>query len=168
MSRRRWMIGTLAMVCGLGLVAGIAGAGPARFGWAAGPCPNRPLFKLVRESLAKFAELREDLNVSDQQRDQIKGIVKSHKSELAPVVKDLIAKRQALREAVLTGKTEADIRAAADELGKAIADTSVVASKVVGEVKGALTAEQIETLRQFRIEREEAVSDFVDQVFEEE
>ncbi len=169
MTRRKWIVGGLVTLLGMGLVGAAVGAGPGvgGFGWRAGECANRPLVKLIRESVIKLAQLRQELNVSDQQRDQIKGIVKSHKSELAPVVKDLVAKRQALREAVVNGKTEEEIRAAADELGKAIGDTAVVGSKVVGEVKGVLTTTQIEAIREFRIEREEAVNDFIDQVFEE-
>lgn len=125
--------------------------------------PDRPLRQFFHDRLRALGELRDELGVTDEQQAAIRGVVKEHRTELVQCVKDLTSKRRALRQAV-TAQTpdEAAIRAAADELGKAIGNTAVEASKVIGQVKGHLTPEQLEILRQHRAEREAAVDTLLD------
>ncbi|MBI4579273.1 MAG: Spy/CpxP family protein refolding chaperone [Planctomycetes bacterium] len=115
--------------------------------------PNRPIANLIRNGVRRLVALRAELNLTEDQRGQIKEIVRGHKDEIVPAVKDLAAKRRALRDTVLAEEpTEEAIRAAATELGKSIGDAAVLASKVAGEVKPVLTDEQKETIRQFHFQ----------------
>ena len=112
--------------------------------------------------IGRLMVLRSELNVTDEQRDQIRDIVKGHRTEIVPVAQKVVEKRRALRTAVLAANPdEKAIRAAADDLGKAIGDAAVLASKVAGEVKPVLTQEQRDRIGQFRAEREGATDTFL-------
>jgi Spy/CpxP family protein refolding chaperone len=97
-----------------------------------------------------------------EQREQIRGIVKSHRREIAAVLRPVADKRRALRDATLAeNANEAAIRTAADELGKAIGDAAVVGSKIKAEVRPVLTPEQRDKITKFRQQSESAVDKFL-------
>jgi Spy/CpxP family protein refolding chaperone len=124
-----------------------------------------PLKRLIVGNIGRFLVLRSELNVTPEQRSKIAGTVKRHRNEIRPVAKDVLEKRKALREAVLaTPKNEEAIRKAANDLGKAIGDASVLASKVIAEARTALTPEQIERIRKFRMEKDNATMAWVDKI----
>ena len=101
----------------------------------------------------------------DGPAQQIRGIVKSHRQEIASVLKPVAEKRRALRDATLAeNASEATIHAAANELGKAIGDAAVVGSKIKAEVHQVLTPEQREKITQFRQQTETAVDRFLDKL----
>jgi Spy/CpxP family protein refolding chaperone len=106
--------------------------------------------------------LRSELGITTEQRTQIREIVKSHRQELAKVLKPMAEKRRALRDATLAEDAdEATIRAAANELGQAIGDAAVVGSKVKAEVQHVLTPEQREKISEFRGQSQLAVDKFL-------
>jgi Spy/CpxP family protein refolding chaperone len=120
-------------------------------------CMGGMIRRFVAGQIGRLAVLRSDLNITDEQRSEIRGIVQGHRSEIAPVVQKIVEKRRALRAAVLADSPdEKTIRAAADDLGKAIGDAGVLASKVAGEVRPALTQEQRDRIGKFRQDREAA------------
>jgi Spy/CpxP family protein refolding chaperone len=151
------------------LTLGIAAPGPSA--WAVGTEGNPdgasystpPIARLIMGNIGRFLVLRSELNITDQQRQQIRGAVKRHRDEIRPVAQTILEKKRALREAVLTkpGDEEA-IRKAASELGKAIGDASVVASKVVAGAKGSLKPEQVERIRQFRVGVDKAETEWLE------
>jgi len=151
-----------------GLIGGVAIAGPMGAGVAG--CRARlgelPLGKLLIGNLGRWMVLRSELNVTDQQKAQIRETVIAHKPEIAAAAKGVWDRRTALREAVLAGKDEAAIRAAADQLGKAAGDAAVLAAKVASELKPILTAEQQQMIRQTRGECDQAVQRFFAQAIE--
>ncbi len=53
---------------------------------------------------------------------------------------------------------------AATEMGKAIGDAAVLASKVVAQVKPVLTSQQIERIEKFRADTQKATADWLDQM----
>jgi Spy/CpxP family protein refolding chaperone len=127
------------------------------------PHPARPFVQFLRNHFRRLGQLRAKLDVTDEQRQQIRETLKSHKDELLPLVKELKQKRDALRTAVLADpSSEEAIRSAANDLGKSIGDTAVAASKVAKELKQILTPEQRETLRRFRENRSTAIDMFLD------
>ncbi|MBI4961673.1 MAG: Spy/CpxP family protein refolding chaperone [Desulfomonile tiedjei] len=153
------------------LVAAILGMSAP--GWAAQPMGGQdpstlfssPLARLITGNIGRFLVLRSELNVTPEQRAKIAATVKSHRDEIRPVAKSILEKRSALREAVLaTTKNDEAIRKAANDLGKAIGDASVLASKVIGEARTALTPEQIERIHKFRAENNKAAMAWVDQI----
>ena len=73
------------------------------------------------------------------------------------------SKRTALRDAVLQGRSEDQIRAAAGELGSAIAEASVKAAKLRNQVAPILTDSQQKLIGQFIADQDQAVAKFLDQ-----
>ena len=139
-------------------VSGLAATGPL-----GDDVPEaRPRRMLVSGQFGRLLTLRSELGMTTEQRTQIREIVKSHRQELATVLKPVANKRRALRDATLAeNANEAAILAAADELGKAIGDAAVVGSKIKAEVHTVLTPEQREKITQFRQQSETAVDKFL-------
>jgi Spy/CpxP family protein refolding chaperone len=149
-----------ALVCGLGQRV-LAAPGPAGDELPAA----RPAGMLLSGQLGRLLELRSELDLTADQRSQIREIVKSHRQELSSVIKPVVEKRRALRDATLAeNASEAAIHTAADELGKAIGDAAVVGSKIKVEVRQVLTPEQQEKISQFRGESQSAVDKFLDKM----
>jgi Spy/CpxP family protein refolding chaperone len=124
-----------------------------------------PIARVITGNIGRLLVLRSELNVTDAQREQIVGVVKSHRQEIQPVAKAILEKKRELREAVIfkPGDEQA-IRKAAENLGKAIADAAVVASRVIGQAKGALTVEQLERIRQYRASCDRAETGWLDRI----
>lgn len=125
----------------------------------------RPLRMLVSGQFGRFLTLRSELDITAEQRTQIRDIVKSHKADLAAVLKPVAEKRRALRDATLAeNSNEAAIRTAADDLGKAIGDAAVVGAKIKAEIQTVLIPEQREKISQFRGQSESAVDKFLSEM----
>jgi Spy/CpxP family protein refolding chaperone len=123
---------------------------------------HRPIARLLKGHFGRIKQLRQDLNVTAEQRSEIKGIVSEHKQELREAAGEVIAAKRALREATLAeNPDEATIRAAADQLGDAIGDAAVIGSKVAGDAREVLTSEQIAMLEQARADGEAAVDQWL-------
>jgi len=84
-----------------------------------------------------------ELDLTDEQKAEIREIVKSHAEEIKAAKEAVEAKRQALRDLVRADKVdESAIRKAADELGTAIGNGAVLRAKVRAEIREVLTEEQ--------------------------
>ena len=117
---------------------------------------------MISGSIGRLMVLRSELNVTDEQRAQIREVLVSRRPAIAETVKSVRDKRVALRNAVLSGKAdEAQIRAAAEELGKAIADAAVKGSKLRNEIAPILTDEQQKLIGKFLAENDAAVDKFL-------
>lgn len=112
---------------------------------------SSPIAKLIMGNVGRLLVLRSELNITDSQRSQMKGVIRSNKDAIRPAVRTLLEKRQAFVETVMDKPgDEPAIRATGAELGKAIGDTGVVASKVLKEVRATLTEKQQELIKKFR------------------
>jgi len=121
-----------------------------------------PLGRLIRASVGRLITLRAELNITDEQREQLKAIVQAHHDEIAQVVKKLVEKKQALRQAVMAQPADEDaIRAASNAVGKAVGDAAVLGSKIIDEARGVLTPEQLELIKQFLAEHDKSVNEFL-------
>ncbi len=124
-----------------------------------------PIARLIAGKIGRLLVLRSELKVTDAQRQKIAEVVKSHRQEIQPKVKAILEKKRALREAVVFKPAdEQTIRKAAEDLGKAIGDAAVVASRVIGEAKGALTAGQLARIHQFRTSCDQAETGWLNQI----
>jgi Spy/CpxP family protein refolding chaperone len=160
------------------VIAGtLAGVGMTSVGWAAEPgaapagfkCPlaDTPLGRMVSGCVGRLLVLRSEMNVTPEQKAKIRDVLVSHKPQIAQTVKSVRDKRVVLRDAVLSGKAdEAQIRAAADDLGKAIADAAVKASKLRNEIAPILTEEQRHLIGKFLKDNDEAVNKFLEKAAE--
>ena len=141
--------------------------------WAAEPAAKgdseafgqAPLAKLIMGNIGRLLVLRSELGITNDQKKKIGEIVKSHRDEIRPVAKEIIAKRRALQQAVINKPgDETAIRSAAGELGKAVGDAGVLASKIVVQVKPALTSQQLDRIEKFRADTQKATTDWLDQM----
>jgi protein CpxP len=84
-----------------------------------------------------------ELNLTDAQKEQVKGILEGHKAEFKKIADATQPARQALHEAVTADKfDEAAIRAAAAAVGAAEGDAAVLRARVHADVWALLTPEQ--------------------------
>lgn len=165
-TRRKIVIATCIVTT---LAAG--GWALANSSYAAGPLgsalmedgPARPLRMFLSGQFGRLLELRSELDLTTEQRNKIRDVITSHKAEIATAIKPVVEKRRALREATLaTNVDETAIRAAANDLGRAIGDAAVVGAKVKAEVRAVLTPEQQKKLDEFRGESDSALDSFLD------
>ncbi len=162
----KWILTSIVGLSLTALVLGATHAADAADEPAAGAAQpqQRPLAGFIRNAVRQLVTLRSQLAVTDEQRTAIREIVVSHRAEIVPVVKDISAKRQVLRAAVLADKPdEQAIRAAADAMAKSIGDAAVLASQVAAQVKPLLTEEQKQRIHQFQEERRGALETFLDE-----
>lgn len=90
-----------------------------------------PLGRLISGHVGRLIVLRSELNLTDEQKAKVKETVVAKKPEIAKVAQGVWEKRTVLVDAVLADQPdEQTIRKAADDLGKAIGDAAVLASKV--------------------------------------
>jgi Spy/CpxP family protein refolding chaperone len=123
---------------------------------------DTPLGRLISGNIGRLLVLRSQLNVTPEQRAEIREVLVSRRAEIATTVKSVRDKRLVLRDAVLADKPDdAKIRAAAKDLGTAIGDAAVKAAKLRAELAPIMTDEQIDLIRQFRQDRDEAVEAFL-------
>ena len=96
------------------------------------------------------------LDLTDLQRDQVKGIVDSHKDEFEQVGEKMRTARQAMGE--LAGADVLDenaIRAKSADVANAEADAVILNAKVRAEVFATLTPEQLQKAKEFKAQRQE-------------
>jgi len=105
--------------------------------------------------------LQSNLNVTPDQREQLADIMLSHRGEAQPLAQGVVSSAKNLRYKVIAEKpVESEIRAAADELGKAIGDAAVLASKGVGDARTVMTPEQLALIKQFIADEDQAHEKF--------
>jgi Spy/CpxP family protein refolding chaperone len=143
-----------AMATAAAVPAGVGRLGGGRFA-------NTPLGKLIAGNVGRWMVLQSELDLTDQQRELVRTIVVLHRSEILTVAQGVWEKRTALRKQVLSEqRDEAAIRRAADELGKAIGDASVLASRIASEARPVLTEDQIKMIGQCHADCDDAVARF--------
>jgi Spy/CpxP family protein refolding chaperone len=86
------------------------------------------------------------LNLSQEQKDQIKAILAGHKEEIKGVAKENAAARRELAAAMAGGADSPSLKAAYDKVAGAGWDRVQLQSKVLTEIKGVLTPEQLQQL----------------------
>ncbi len=87
------------------------------------------------------------LDLTDQQRQQIKSILANHKSEIQSVAQEARTARQGLREALAAGADNATLKTAYDQLSAARWDALMLRKNIGGEIKPILTADQLAKLQ---------------------
>jgi Spy/CpxP family protein refolding chaperone len=121
-----------------------AGAGPR------GPMHRAGAVRQAREGRGgPYHKVFAKLNLTDQQKDQIKGILDSNREGITQAREARHSALKAYREAVKTGE-EAGIRAAGAKLGTATADVGVIRAKVWTSIKAVLTPEQLQKLENMK------------------
>jgi Spy/CpxP family protein refolding chaperone len=99
------------------------------------------------------------LDVTEAQRDAIRKINESHRSEIEAIGELEIPARRAVMDAIDTGD-ETAIREASGKLGAIMTDGAVLRGKIHAEVFGVLTPEQKERARKLRADAEQRMDQF--------
>jgi len=134
-------------MAGPGMARGMLGAGARQ------RLAGTPMGRLLQRVIGRKLILRSNMNVTDEQREKIRGIVESRKPEIVAKVKPIVAGKRAVADAVGADRTdEAAIRAACGQLGRSLGDASVLAAKVRKEVLTVLTDDQRGLLDAFQSE----------------
>jgi Spy/CpxP family protein refolding chaperone len=145
------------------VAGGLGAAGRAGDGWG-GHGGGGPLRTLMSGQVGRLLTLRSELDLTAEQKESIHKIVASHKQEIRDVMKPVVEKRRALRDATIaTNPDEKAIRAAASDLGSALGNAAVLGSKVKVEVLTVMTPEQKQKIDEFRKHADAAVDHFFDQ-----
>lgn len=155
---RRMSLAVGAAVIALGVGAGVfaytqnTNGGPGPFMGRRGG-PGTPGFG--GSILGPIQMMASQLNLSDGQKDQIKGIAQSHRDEWQALADRVNTARQAVRAAITSGTfDEALIRDKSAALSQAEADVAVASARAFGEVSQILTPEQQAKLRSLQTERQ--------------
>ncbi|MHC4124040.1 MAG: Spy/CpxP family protein refolding chaperone [Planctomycetota bacterium] len=99
--------------------------------------------------------LKEKLELSAEQVEKLKVINDEVKGQFKAAADSFKAKRDALNKAVESGATEAEIRAAASEIGKAIGDQAVLRAGTKTNVDKILTDAQKAKLEELKKQHKE-------------
>ena len=95
--------------------------------------------------------LQKELNVTDEQREQIRAIMEANRETGRAVMEKMRDAHQALRELAESDEVnEAAIRAKAAEVGAALGDSALMQAKVRKNIRAVLTADQIKKLDEMR------------------
>ncbi len=98
-----------------------------------------------------FGRISRALDLTEDQKSQVKAILKTHATEIESQIRASAAARRAVHDAVLAQPLdEAAIRAAAQKLGRVHADGAVLFAKIRTEVQPLLTEEQRAKIQTFR------------------
>jgi periplasmic protein CpxP/Spy len=104
--------------------------------------------------------LGKKLDLTDEQKAEIREILESHADEIKEAREAVAEKRQALRDLVHTDDVRARaIQRAADALGEAIGDAAVLRAEIRAEIRDVLTKEQQEQADELRTEVKERVGE---------
>jgi periplasmic protein CpxP/Spy len=99
------------------------------------------------------------LELSDEQREQIRTITQSHRDEMRQIAERTREAQRGLDAAAEgTSVDEADIRAKSTALASALADGAIFRAKVNAEILGVLTPEQQQKLTELRTQREQRMN----------
>ncbi len=106
----------------------------------------------------RLAERFAALGVTEEQKSELRAVLKKHLPEIEPLVQRCVAERRALRDRIRSESfDEAAIRAQAARLAAAEADLAVVRAKVAAEVRPLLTSEQHATLEEMNRDAQDHV-----------
>ncbi|MCC7242108.1 MAG: Spy/CpxP family protein refolding chaperone [Acidobacteria bacterium] len=108
-----------------------------------------------------------ELNLTEPQREQMRGIAQAHQAELKEVGDRLRAAHQGM-EALVTADTvdEAAIRAKSAEVAAVQADAAVLRARVHQEVLSLLTAEQQAKVKELRAQAETRMKERAERIQE--
>ncbi|MCA9038784.1 MAG: Spy/CpxP family protein refolding chaperone [Planctomycetaceae bacterium] len=104
--------------------------------------------KMMSGNIGRWMVLRSEVDLSDDQRQELKKIVKNNRPEIKSKIGALVEARMALVDQVLAeAATDEEIKAAADKLGDAIGNAAILARDLKGDVKEVLSEEQQTKIR---------------------
>ena len=115
---------------------------------------------MVREIVRELLNLRKEAAVGEDQRAEIKGILKSHSSEIATQFKTARDARHAMQDAVeAKGPESAEALKAADGIAASARSRALLIAKITTEIRPVLTPEQMKLAKATRERIEEMLDE---------
>lgn len=162
----KWMmvVGASVLTIGVSPERAVAQA-PSVVAEACARVADTPLGQHLTGSIGRLLVLRSELGVTAEQRAQIRATVLEHAPDLVETAQDVVQEWRTLGDAVLAEEIdEKAIRNAAAEFGASIGDAAIARAKLVREVRGVLSNEQIDAIKEFRAEQLRSVERLLEQV----
>ena len=107
-----------------------------------------------------FKKMAKELQLTDQQRQQVKEIFAKNKPQAEPLMKQMHAERRALRSLIQADTIdEAAIRAQSAKLAAVEADMAVQHARVAKEIRAILTPEQIAKQKELQAQRDKKMEE---------
>jgi Spy/CpxP family protein refolding chaperone len=126
---------------------------------------DSPLGKLIQGQFGRILTLRSELNLTPEQRSQIRQIVQDNKQQIAQLASMIIEQRRTLRDlASDANANEKTIRQVADQMGKMIGDAAILAGQLRQKVLAVMTDEQRVLLANAQADREGAVDRWLKEI----
>ena len=101
----------------------------------------------------KLAEKLAQLGVTDEQKAQVKEILKKYQPTVQPLVKQFVVEHRALRDLIHAESVdETAIRAQVEKVAKVGADLAVQCAHVSHEIRAVLTPDQIQKLKDMKVD----------------
>ena len=151
-----------AVIVGTGVLA--LASVPAVAKWEEGERAHAPLRQFFFGRMERMRDLRADLDITSEQREEIKQVLMGHRTEIASTMKALRGAKVQLRDLVLSESSkESEIRAASKAMGVEIGNAAVLASELREEISPILTDEQHEMIDQFIASNDRAAGEFMKQ-----
>ena len=162
----KWMmvVGASVLTIGVSPERAVAQA-PSVVAEACARVVDTPLGQHLTGSIGRLLVLRSELGVTAEQRAQIRATVLEHAPDLVETAQDVVQEWRTLGDAVLAEEIdEKAIRNAAAEFGASIGDAAIARAKLIREVRGVLSNEQIDAIKEFRAEQLRSVERLLEQV----
>jgi protein CpxP len=103
--------------------------------------------------MPRLAEKLATLGVTDEQKAEVKAILRKHQPAVEPLIKQVVAERRTLRDTIRAETIdEAGIRAQAAKVASLEADLAVQRAHVAHEIRAVLTPEQLEKLKETQVD----------------
>jgi len=104
--------------------------------------PESPAQRWQQRRGRMFDRMATKLNLTDDQKQQARSIMQSARESAQPITQQLKQNRQALRDAVKAGKSDADIDQLAASTGTLMGQATAIRTKAFAKVYALLTPEQ--------------------------
>jgi hypothetical protein len=126
---------------------------------------NEAFTRLIRTQVARLTGLANEVNLTQDQTQRLQQALAEHKHEIAKQAESIWQHRVALRDAVLAEQpNEEQIRKEANDLGKAMGDAAVFASRMKQHVAPIFTQEQRTSFRRYLDNSERDMQQFFSQL----
>ena len=113
----------------------------------------------------RFARRLAALGVTDQQKAEVKDILRKYQPSVGPMVRQLVDARRALRGTIRAETIdESAIRAQAAKVASLEADLAVQRAHVAHDIRAVLTPEQIQKLKEMQANRDARVDRFLNRI----
>jgi periplasmic protein CpxP/Spy len=113
----------------------------------------------------KLAEKLAQLGVTDEQKTEVKTILRKYQPTIGPMVRQFVDARRALRDTIRAETIdESAIRAQSAKVASLEADLAVQRAYVSHDIRAVLTPDQIEKLKEMRVDVDARIDGFLDRV----